>query len=204
MPLPPPSLAKGASYVRFLCSGDRFWPFYNFPFFGGREFCFPWLVPTQQPWKTKLKFCSTDLGALAFSMALVGLVRRGMENEYQRCHCHPHWSPTERAMFDSLFWGPILAVLQFPVFGVANLFFRWSYLYGHDGKLNSKFFSPISAPWPSRGLSWVSANAPWKMSATDSIFTPISHHRSELCSMLCSGDRFWPIYHSPFFGWSRI
>ena len=77
-----------------LCSGDRFWPFYNFQFFGGREFIIVF----------------TYLGALAFSMALVGLVRRGMENEYQRCHCHPHWSPTERAMFDSLFWGPILAV----------------------------------------------------------------------------------------------
>ena len=80
-----------------LYSGDRFWPFYNFQFFGGRE----------------LVIFFTDLGALAFSLALVGLVARGMENECHRSYFHPDWSPTERAMFDSLFWGPILAVLQF-------------------------------------------------------------------------------------------
>merc|ERR1712217_374354 len=66
--------------------------------------------------KTKLKFIFTDLGALALSRALVGLVARGMENECHRSYFHPDWSPTERVMFDSLFWGPILAVLQFPVF----------------------------------------------------------------------------------------
>ena len=77
------------------------------------------------PWQTKLKIFFTDLGALALSRALVGLVARGMENECHRSYFHPDWSPTERAMFDSLFWGPILAVLQFPVFwSVANLVCR--------------------------------------------------------------------------------
>ena len=67
--------------------------------------------------QTRLKkFVSTDLGALAFSRALVGLVAWGMENECHRSYFHPDWLPTERAMFESLFWGPILAVLQFPVF----------------------------------------------------------------------------------------
>ena len=60
---------------------------------------------------------SPDLGALARYHALVGLVARALESECQRCHWHPHRLPTEGAMFDSLFWGPILAVLQFPVFG---------------------------------------------------------------------------------------
>ena len=50
------------------------------------------------------------------SRALVGGNRRGMENECHRSYFHPDWLPTERAMFESLFWGPILAVLQFPVF----------------------------------------------------------------------------------------
>ena len=40
----------------------------------------------------------------------------------------------------------------------------------------------------------------WKMSATDLIFTPIGCQRSELCSNLCSGDRFWPFYNFQFFG----
>ena len=38
------------------------------------------------------------------------------------------------------------------------------------------------------------------MSATDLIFTPIGCQRSELCSNLCSGDRFWPFYNFQFFG----
>ena len=62
------------------------------------------------------KFFFTDLGALALSRALVGIGERALENECHRFDFHPDWSPTERAMFESLFWGPILAVLQFPVF----------------------------------------------------------------------------------------
>ena len=34
----------------------------------------------------------------------------------------------------------------------------------------------------------------------DAIFTPIGRQRSELCSILCSGDRFWPFYNFQFFG----
>ena len=62
------------------------------------------------------KIVSLDIGALARYRALVGMGERALENECQRCHCHPHWLPTEGAMLDFVFWGPILAVLQFPVF----------------------------------------------------------------------------------------
>ena len=102
-----------------LCSGDRFWPFYNFQFLVSR-IIFPLELPIRSRRKTKFKF-----------------------------------------------------------------------------------FSPISAPWPSRWLSWVSANAPWKMSATDAMFTPIDRQRGKLCSILISGDRFWPFYNFQLFRWSR-
>ena len=75
--------------------------------------------------KLNSKFLFPDLGALALSLALVGLVARGMENECHRSYFHPDWSPTERAMFDSLFWGPILAVLQFPVWGGREVSLPW-------------------------------------------------------------------------------
>ena len=42
------------------------------------------------PRKTKLIFF-TDLGALAFSRALVGLVARALENECHRFDFHPEW-----------------------------------------------------------------------------------------------------------------
>ena len=42
----------------------------------------------------------TGLGALARYRALVGMGERALENECQRCHCHPHWLPTEGVMFD--------------------------------------------------------------------------------------------------------
>ena len=67
-------------------------------------------------------------------------------------------------------------------------------------KTKLKHFSPISAPWPFPGPSWGGIDGEWKMSATDLIFTPIGCQRSELCSNLCSGDRFWPFYNFQFFG----
>ena len=111
----PRLVANGASYVRIFVLGTDFGRFTISTFFGGREFSLQWWIPIQQPLQTKLIFF-TDLGALALYMALVGLVARALENECHRFDFHPDWSPTERAMFDSLFWGPILAVLQFPVF----------------------------------------------------------------------------------------
>ena len=58
-------------------------------------------------------------------MVLVGVVARALENECQRCAFHPDWSPTESAMFDSLFWGPTWAVLQFTIFCGRELIFPW-------------------------------------------------------------------------------
>ena len=83
-----------------LYSGDRFWPFYNFQFFGGREFSFPWWV------------CSYLCGP-----------QDKREAAIYRSYFRPDWLPTERAIFESLFWGPILAVLQFPLFWWSRIYF---------------------------------------------------------------------------------
>ena len=48
-------------------------------------------------------------------------------------------------MFDSLFWGPILAVLQFPVFGGREFSFPWwvcSYLCGPQDKQQAGTWPP--------------------------------------------------------------
>ena len=39
-----PGATKKSELCSNLCSGDRFWPFYNFQFFGGCEFSLPWKV----------------------------------------------------------------------------------------------------------------------------------------------------------------
>ena len=44
MPLPPPSVANGGSYVRFFILGTDFGSFTISSFFGGREFSLPWKV----------------------------------------------------------------------------------------------------------------------------------------------------------------
>ena len=58
-----------------------------------------------------------DLGALARSRALVGPGARALENECQRRHWHPHRLPTEGAMFESVFLGPI-PFYNFQFFGL--------------------------------------------------------------------------------------
>ena len=106
-----------------LCSGDRFWPFYNFQFLVVANLFFRWSYLYGHDGKLNSKFFFTDLGALALSRALVGIGERALENECHRFDFHTDWSPTERAMFDSLFRGPILAVLHFPVFWWSRIYF---------------------------------------------------------------------------------
>ena len=118
----PRLVANGASYVRFFVLGTDFGRF-TISSFWCREFIFPLELPIRSRRKTKFKFFFTDLGALALSRALVGIGERALENECHRFDFHPDWSPTERAMFDSLFRGPILAVLHFPVFWWSRIYF---------------------------------------------------------------------------------
>ena len=138
-------------------SGERFF-----------QFIFPLELPIRSRRRTKFFF--TDLGALALSLALVGIGERALENECHRFDFHTDWSPTERAMFDSLFRGPILAVLHFPVFW-------WSRIYFSVGGLQLPLWATgqtarchIEMFFPRFGLEWPPAASGPQKSTPNRIF----------------------------------
>ena len=152
----PRLVANGASYVRFFVLGTDFGRF-TFSSFLVANLFFRRGYLYGPYGKLNSKFFFTDLGALALSRALVGIGERALENECHRFDFHTDWSPTERAMFDSLFRGPILAVLHFPVFWWSRIYFSVGGLQlplWATGQTGGCHMAPPFPPSP-QALNWI-------------------------------------------------
>ena len=134
--------------------------------------------------KLNQKLLLTYLGALAPIRALVVSGERALENERQRCHCHPHWLPTEGGICDFEFLGTILAVLQFPgSCGGREFSLTWWVVVepvGHrtNGKLpNCNFINcsiwPPNAPGPRTNVRVIGGIRSHTVSSNSIIIGPI-------------------------------